>query len=81
MQHLRRGAARVQQLLFRYCLLVNNTDTGINPHIRVHYGRFIHRDTDIFVEKADYAMACCGELNLSGILTLRPLDSMISMSL
>ena len=55
MQHLRRGAARVQQLLFRYCLLVNNTDTGINPHIRVHYGRFIHRDTDIFVEKADYA--------------------------
>ena len=48
------GAAGIQQLLFGDCLLVDDTDRGVDAHIRVYNGRLIHRDTDVFVQKAHH---------------------------
>ena len=47
-------AAGIQQLLFGDCLLVDDTDRGVDAHIRVYNGRLIHRDTDVFVQKAHH---------------------------
>ena len=53
-EHLGGGAAGIQQLLFGDCLLVDDTDGGVDAHIRVYNGRLIHRDTDVFVQKAHH---------------------------
>ena len=54
MKHLCGGAAGIQQLLLGDCLLVDDTDGGVDPYIRVHNGRLVHRDTDVFVQKAHH---------------------------
>ena len=52
MQHFRRGAAGIQQLLFGNRLLVYNTDGSVDSHIGIHNRRFVHGDTDILIQKA-----------------------------
>src|SRR5699024_982221 len=52
--HLSGGAAGIQQLLLGDRLLVDDTDGGVDPHIRVYNGRLVHRDTDVCVQKAHH---------------------------
>ena len=54
-KHFSSGTAGVQQFFFTDGLLVDNTDGGIDAYIRIHNGSFIHRNTDVLVQKSHNA--------------------------
>ena len=54
MKHLSCSAAGVQQFLLADRLLVDDTNGGVDTNIRVYNGRLVHRDTDVFVQKAHH---------------------------
>ena len=55
MKHFSGGTAGVQQFFFTDGLLIDNTDGGIDAYICIHNGSFVHRNTDVLVQKSHNA--------------------------
>ena len=54
-KHFSGGTAGVQQFFFTDGLLIDDTDGGIDAYICIHNGSFVHRNTDVLVQKSHNA--------------------------